>query len=87
MNKDLNLLGKWRSRAKNRPELAELEKVTTNLKQSTITDFQGGAIGFISYDYARTIKVLPNEAQDDLKVPDTFLLFDQWAVHNVKRTK
>lgn len=68
--------------------LAELEKVIANYQFETIPqlpDFQGGAIGFISYDYARTIEVLPNEAQDDLKVPDLyFYLFDQWAVHNVK---
>lgn len=68
--------------------LAELEKVIAKYQFETIPqlpDFQGGAIGFISYDYARTIEVLPNEAQDDLKVPDLyFYLFDHWAVHNVK---
>lgn len=68
--------------------LAELEKVIAEYKFETIPqlpDFQGGAIGFISYDYARMIEVLPNEAQDDLKVPDLyFYLFDHWAVHNVK---
>ena len=68
--------------------LAELEKVIAEYKFETIPhlpDFQGGAIGFISYDYARTIEVLPNEAEDDLQVPDLyFYLFDHWAVHNVK---
>ncbi|MFF5996822.1 anthranilate synthase component I family protein [Lysinibacillus sp. KU-BSD001] len=47
--------------------------------------FQGGAIGFISYDYVRTIEVLPTVAEDDLQVPDLFFyLFDSWAVHDVK---
>lgn len=68
--------------------LAELEKVIAEYKfeaNPQLPDFQGGAIGFISYDYARTIEVLPNEAEDDLQVPDLyFYLFDHWAVHNVK---
>ncbi|MCR8855524.1 anthranilate synthase component I family protein [Lysinibacillus fusiformis] len=47
--------------------------------------FQGGAIGFVTYDYARNIEVLPNTAKDDLQVPDIyFYLFDSWAVHDVK---
>lgn len=46
--------------------------------------FQGGAVGFVSYDYARKIEELPNLAMDDLAVPDTyFYLFDCWAVHDV----
>ncbi|MET4562236.1 para-aminobenzoate synthetase component 1 [Lysinibacillus parviboronicapiens] len=46
--------------------------------------FQGGAIGFVSYDYARKIEVLPDIAADDLAVPDIyFYLFDCWAVHDV----
>ncbi|MER2155861.1 MAG: anthranilate synthase component I family protein [Solibacillus sp.] len=68
--------------------LAELEKVIAKYKLEAnpkLPDFQGGAIGFISYDYARTIEFLPNEAEDDLQVPDLyFYLFDHWAVHNVK---
>lgn len=45
----------------------------------------GGAIGFVSYDYARKIEVLPNTATDDLHVPDIFYyIFDCWAVHDVK---
>lgn len=68
--------------------LAELEKVIAEYKfeaNSTLPDFQGGAIGFISYDYARTIEFLPNQAEDDLQVPDLyFYLFDHWAVHNVE---
>lgn len=46
--------------------------------------FQGGAIGFVSYDYARKIEKLPLVATDDLSVPDIyFYLFDCWAVHDV----
>ncbi|MBD8038641.1 anthranilate synthase component I family protein [Solibacillus sp. A46] len=68
--------------------LAELERVISEYKLEAnpqLPDFQGGAIGFISYDYARTIEVLPLEAEDDLQIPDIyFYLFDHWAVHNVK---
>ncbi|WP_235848307.1 anthranilate synthase component I [Litchfieldia alkalitelluris] len=40
-------------------------------------DFQGGAIGFVSYDYARYIEKLPTEAKDDLETPDLyFMVFD-----------
>lgn len=47
--------------------------------------FFRGAIGFVTYDYARNIEVLPNTAKDDLQVPDIyFYLFDSWAVHDVK---
>lgn len=46
-----------------------------------VPDFQGGAIGFISYDYARTYEPIPDVAVDDLETPDVFFyLFDRWAV-------
>ncbi|HEX5563379.1 MAG TPA: anthranilate synthase component I family protein, partial [Sporosarcina sp.] len=46
-----------------------------------LPDFQGGAIGFISYDYARTYESIPEIAVDDLETPDIFFyLFDRWAV-------
>ena len=51
----------------------------------SLPDFQGGAVGFISYDYARKIERLPEIAADMLHVPDIyFYLFSEWAVHNVK---
>ena len=53
--------------------------------RSDLPDFQGGAIGFVSYDYARRIEVLPKMAQDDLNVPDVFFyLFDVWAVLEIE---
>lgn len=46
-----------------------------------LPDFQGGAIGFVSYDYARTYEPIPHIAVDDLETPDIFFyLFDRWAV-------
>lgn len=49
--------------------------------QDDLPDFQGGAIGFISYDYARCIEKLPVLSQDDLETPLLyFLVFDEVAV-------
>lgn len=50
--------------------------------------FQGGAIGFVAYDYARKIEELPNSSEDDLHIPDIyFYIFDCWAVHDVNTNK
>jgi para-aminobenzoate synthetase component 1 len=53
---------------------------------SELPDFQGGAAGFITYDYARQIEALPNEAEDDLHIPDLyFYLLDQWTVLDIEK--
>jgi para-aminobenzoate synthetase component 1 len=50
-----------------------------------LPDFQGGAAGFISYDYARQIEVLPSDTVDDLNIPDVFFyLLDNWAVLDIE---
>ncbi|MBS4209244.1 anthranilate synthase component I family protein [Bacillus sp. FJAT-50079] len=50
-------------------------------KIAGLPDFQGGAIGYISYDYGQCIENLPNIAQDDLKFPILyFIVFQEWAV-------
>ena len=51
-----------------------------------LPDFQGGAAGFITYDYARQIEALPNDTENDLDIPDLFFyLLDQWAVLDVEK--
>lgn len=51
----------------------------------SLPDFQGGAAGFISYDYARQIEVLPSGTVDDLNIPDIFFyLLDNWAVLDIE---
>jgi para-aminobenzoate synthetase component 1 len=42
--------------------------------------FQGGALGYISYDLVRTIEKLPNIAKDDEKLPDMAMGIYTWAV-------
>lgn len=51
------------------------------LYDETLPDFQGGAMGFISYDYARKIEKLPKLAKDDLETPLLyFLVFEEMVV-------
>ncbi|MGG3469887.1 aminodeoxychorismate synthase, component I [Neobacillus pocheonensis] len=46
-----------------------------------LPSFLGGAIGFISYDYARNIENLPELARDDLETPDIyFFIVKEWFV-------
>lgn len=43
--------------------------------------FQGGVLGFISYDYARRYIALKDETKKVMETPDLyFYLFDEWAV-------
>lgn len=81
---------KWRSgeeEVRSGEPLYELEKLVESYKvpfKENLPDFQGGAAGFISYDYARKIEVLPTLAKDDLHVPDIyFYVFDCWTVLDV----
>ncbi|KAB2372251.1 anthranilate synthase component I [Bacillus sp. RM2(2019)] len=47
--------------------------------------FQGGAMGYFSYDCIRYIEKLPSLAEDDLNIPDIyFLLFDDVFVYDQK---
>ncbi|MFF2755642.1 anthranilate synthase component I family protein [Psychrobacillus sp. NPDC058041] len=87
---DTGLHIKWRSgedEVRLGEPLYELEKLVESYyipSQENLPDFQGGAAGFISYDYARKIEVLPSLAVDDLHVPDIyFYVFDFWAVLDV----
>ncbi|CAM3969847.1 anthranilate synthase component I family protein [Mesobacillus zeae] len=48
-----------------------------------LPDFQGGAIGYISYDYARQIEKLPAETTDNLGLPDVQLfVFEECFVYD-----
>ncbi|WP_113928202.1 anthranilate synthase component I family protein [Bacillus sp. P14.5] len=52
-------------------------------RDPALPDFQGGAMGFISYDYARQIERLDTTAEDDLQIPDLyFMVFSHWAVYD-----
>ncbi|WP_040204638.1 anthranilate synthase component I family protein [Neobacillus jeddahensis] len=50
-------------------------------KREGYPDFLGGAIGYISYDYARNIEKLPELATDDLEMPDIyFFIVKEWFI-------
>lgn len=77
----------WRDGAKEVRQGEPLDLVSAfveSMQMDTVPelpDFQGGAIGFISYDYARMYEPIPEIAVDDLDTPDIFFyLFDRWAV-------
>lgn len=54
-------------------------------QRKDLPDFQGGAIGLISYDYGRYIERLPMMAQDDLLIPDIhFFVYKEWFVYDHK---
>ncbi|MFD1333841.1 aminodeoxychorismate synthase, component I, partial [Methylopila musalis] len=42
--------------------------------------FQGGAAGFIAYDYGRRLERLPAPAVDDLGLPDAMLGLYDWVI-------
>ena len=53
-----------------------------------LPDFQGGAIGYLSYDYARYIEKLPSFAKDDSEIPEVyFQLFFEWFVFDHQTEK
>lgn len=53
-----------------------------------LPDYQGGAIGFFSYDCVRYFEKLPSIATDDLDTPDLyFLIFDDIAVFDHETSK
>jgi para-aminobenzoate synthetase component 1 len=55
----------------------------TSVKDEELPDFQGGAIGFFSYDCVRYFEKLEQHSKDDLDTPDLFfLLFDDLAVYD-----
>ncbi|MBW3114733.1 aminodeoxychorismate synthase, component I [Bacillus sp. MCCB 382] len=64
--------------------LIQLEKWMEPLRterRKDLPDFQGGVIGFISYDYARKIESLPSLGRDDLEIPELYFYYlKQWVV-------
>ncbi|TYR78222.1 anthranilate synthase component I family protein [Priestia megaterium] len=64
-----------------------LKKYKT-VSHSDLPPFQGGAIGYISYDYIRYVESLPAVAKDSLRMPDIyFLIFDDVFVYDNQEEK
>lgn len=89
-----DLIVLWRDGKEERLEgdlLESLERFTDsfNIKESDeLPPFQGGVLGFISYDYVRRYEKLPDQTKEFAKTPDLyFYLFDEWAVLDIEKEK
>ncbi len=60
-----------------------------NNNANSYLPFQGGALGYLSYDLARTIEKLPSLAKDNEQLPDMAIGIYTWAVivdHKLKKS-
>jgi anthranilate synthase component 1 len=60
------------------PVVRELLRQHQPAQAPGLPPFTGGAVGFVSYDLVRQLERLPQQAKDDLGMPDAvFMLFDR----------
>ncbi|XBD02196.1 anthranilate synthase component I family protein [Pseudalkalibacillus hwajinpoensis] len=53
-----------------------------------LPDFQGGAMGFLSYDISRQIETLPELSKDDLELPElSFIVYEDVGVYDHMKQK
>lgn len=71
--------------------LENLEKFNGSFhieETENLPPFQGGVLGFISYDYVRRFETLPNQTKEFATTPDLyFYLFDEWVVLDIEEDK
>ncbi len=70
--------------------LTHFQTDSSNTKQSINLPFNGGWLGYISYDFGRHIEKLPNTIDDDLHLPQIQMGLYQWALitdHQEKWTR
>jgi para-aminobenzoate synthetase component I len=88
VNEGLKIQGDKETEIRPGDPLIELERWLQPLKserEPDLPDFQGGVIGFLSYDYARRIENLPDLSKDDLHIPEVYFFYlDQWVVFDHK---
>ncbi|WP_425383238.1 aminodeoxychorismate synthase, component I [Rossellomorea oryzaecorticis] len=88
VNEGLKIQGEKECEIRPGDPLIELERWLQPLKaerEPCLPDFQGGVIGFLSYDYARRIENLPVLSKDDLHIPEVYFFYlEQWVVYDHK---
>lgn len=68
----------------------ELEKLLREYKieHNSEIPFLGGAMGYFSYDIGRIIEDIPNTAEDDVRIPDSYFLFyDNAIIFDLRNNK
>lgn len=77
----IEINNKRRFRLNNNNPLDFLKFLTSNYNQlcdKTLPPFRGGWAGVLSYDFVRYLENIPDEAKDDLGIPDAyFMLLDK----------
>ena len=76
--------GKYGKRATmKRKPLAKLRDLLSNYRTERVAGlppFQGGAIGFFSYDFVHQFEKLPRKARVDLDIPEAYFIFVDMVV-------
>lgn len=79
--RDVEVIAGRRHAISRRDPLARLKEILAAYPQRTdpgLPPFQGGAIGFLGYDFVHHLEVLPRTVKDDLGIPDAhFLVADR----------
>ena len=75
--------GVWEERGRRRERVGDdpIAALRRELQQHNpvkvpgLPPFTGGAVGYFAYDFVRRLETLPQQARDDLRVPDCLLMF------------
>ncbi|WP_432805985.1 aminodeoxychorismate synthase, component I [Halalkalibacter oceani] len=87
----LTVVQNGKTEVKRGPLLEGVKRVLSPYTFETIPElppFQGGAIGYFSYDIVREIEQLPIQASDDVGLPDVyFMLFDDVFIYDHQQSE
>lgn len=90
-NQQLSITIANKTQTKKGPLLLSMKEWMKNYQtevDESLPEFQGGAIGFLSYDLVRQIENLPNLSSDDLDTEDLFfLIFDDLFIFDHKNQR
>jgi anthranilate/para-aminobenzoate synthase component I len=89
-NKEITISRRNKSSTLHGNPMEELRKLIDAYKTPKIENlplYQGGAMGYLSYDVVHFIEKLPKTALDDLKLPDSYYIFPRtiFAIDHKKK--